>query len=358
FTSTTCTPESQRRFFLDDEGQLWLGMPPLAEADMDYAHLTCLGVAGGRPRAALCGADRTARWEIFEEPVTSARVIPALPGRAVRLADLSGDGKADLCFTDGTLRCAPGRGDGTFDPPIVIGALAIEPESLVLADVDGDRQPDACGRTPTGLVCGFASNGFAPVPWSSVFARSGGADATDRSLSASDADGDGIAEICGLAPEGLACVKRGTGSITMLRTTWPASDATLWSADLDGDSRTDWCVAQTDGPSCAIDRDRDLTTDGAPWGFALDGVAEASPASASVGVLADIDGDRRADLCTVKGRAIVCARSQGHGFGPQTTFATLPAGGTLTALWLGDLDGDARLDACVEDGAAVTCVRN
>ena len=132
----------------------------------------------------------------------------------------------------------------------------------------------------------------------------------------------------------------------------------MWSADLDGDRRTDWCVALPGGPACGLDRDRDLTTDGAPWTFSQFGVAEAAPAATAVGALADIDGDDRADLCTVRDRAIVCARSQGHGFGPATTFATLRPGGTLTALWLGDLDGNGRLDACVEDGTTVTCVQS
>jgi hypothetical protein len=46
------------RFFLDDDGHLWSGVVPAPQADMAFAHLDCVIVAGGRPRAALCGAAR------------------------------------------------------------------------------------------------------------------------------------------------------------------------------------------------------------------------------------------------------------------------------------------------------------
>lgn len=353
-----CSPDPIRRFFLDDEGHLWLGTPPLPEDGMDYAHLMCLGADGNLLRASLCGAGNAPRWEISEVPTLTPRPIPALPGRAVRLADLTGDHRADLCYAAaGELQCAAGNGDGTFAPPATIAALAIEPESLAIGDVDGDGKPDACGRDSTGVRCALSTAAYAAVPWSASFARDGAADATDRSLAASDANGDGVAEICGLGEQGVVCAPRGLGAVTIVRSRWPAPDAPMWSGDLDGDHRTDWCVALPGGPACGLDRDRDLTTDGASWTFSQYGIAEPAPTGTDVGALADIDGDGRADLCTVRGRAITCARSQGHGFGPATTLATLPAGGPLTALWLGDLDGDGALDACVEDGAVVTCVR-
>lgn len=353
-----CAPDPIRRFFLDDEGHLWLGTPPAAEAGMDYAHLLCVGDDGGRLRAGLCGDGGAPRWELSELPTETPRPIPALPGRAVRLADLTGDHRADLCYADaGELRCAAGHGDGRFDAPMTIAPLAIEPESLAIGDVDGDHIPDACGRASTGIRCALSSTAYAVVLWSPSFARDGAADATDRSLAASDANGDGIAEICGLDAQGVVCAPRGLGAVTIVRSRWPAPDAPMWSGDLDGDRRADWCVALPGGPACGLDRDRDLTTDGAPWTFSQFGIRDAAPAGTAVGALADLDGDGRADLCTVRDRAIVCARSQGHGFGPTSTLATLPAGGALTALWLGDLDGDGALDACVEDGPAVTCVR-
>lgn len=353
-----CAPDPAQRFFLDDDGHIWLGTPPPEEPDMAYAHLMCLGEDRGLVRAEVCGRDHAPRWELSEAPTRTPRPIPALPGRAVRLGDLTGDQRADLCFVEaGELRCAAGLGDGTFSAPARIVALAIEPESLTLGDVDGDRVLDACGRDDRGIRCAVSSAAYAAMPWSSSFARAGAADATDRSLGASDANGDGVAEICGLGDQGVVCAPRGFGAVTIVRSRWPAPDAPMWSGDLDGDHRTDWCVALPDGPACGLDRDRDLSTDGAPWTFSQFDVREPGPASTAMGALGDIDGDGRADLCRVQGRSITCARSQGHGFGPAITLATLPPGDPLTALWLGDVDGDGALDACVEDGAAVTCIR-
>lgn len=357
-TAETCTNEPDQRFFLDDEGHIWLGTPPPEEPDLDYAHLMCLGAEGNTVRAEVCGRDHAPAWQLSDAPTRAPRTIPPLPGRAVRLGDLTGDQRADLCYVDaGQLSCAAGHGDGTFAAPAPISALAIEPESLVLGDVDGDRHLDACGRDGYGLRCAISSAAFAAMPWSATFARDGAADATDRSLAAADTNGDGIAEICGLAEQGVICAPRGLGAVTIVRSRWPARDLPMWSGDLDGDHRADWCVALPDGPACGLDRDRDLTTAGNPWAFAQRGVRDPAPASTAAGALGDIDGDGRADMCRVQDRTIACARSQGHGFGPATTLATLPPGGPVTALWLGDLDGDGTLDACAEDGANVTCVR-
>jgi hypothetical protein len=52
------------RFFLDTDGHLWSGIVPAPQADMAFAHLDCVLSAGGRPRAALCGAARAPTVEL------------------------------------------------------------------------------------------------------------------------------------------------------------------------------------------------------------------------------------------------------------------------------------------------------
>jgi LmbE family N-acetylglucosaminyl deacetylase len=52
------------RYFLDDEGHLWSGVIPAPQSDMAFAHLDCVISAGGRPRAALCGAARAPTVQI------------------------------------------------------------------------------------------------------------------------------------------------------------------------------------------------------------------------------------------------------------------------------------------------------
>lgn len=354
-----CASAAARAWFLDDEGHLWLATTPPPQP-IDRAHLPCLAVVDDRPQVALCGAAYAPTWTLAPVPTSAPRMLPALPGRAVRLGDLTGDRRADLCFVDaGGLQCAPGDGAGGFAAPVridhAVAALAVEPESLLLGDIDGDRRADACGRDAGGITCARAASGFSVQRWSPLFAHPGGADATDRSLAATDADGDGLADVCGLDAAGVVCATSRTGPLT--RSRWPGLDVPLWAGDLDGDRRADWCAATDNRISCSVDAHRALTTDGVPWSFALGGSLEPAPGSTAVAALGDVDGDDRADLCAIVDRQIVCARSQGRGFGPLTTLATLPPGDPASALWLGDLDGDGTTDACVDDGATIRCVR-
>jgi hypothetical protein len=172
-----------------------------------------------------------------------------------------------------------------------------------------------------------------------------------------DTLGNAEAEICGLTANGVACANHNPLAGAELRSPWPAAGSALWPADLDGDRAADWCVATATGAACGLDLHRMITTDGVPWSFSQDGVVEHAPPDTATGALADVDRDGRADLCSLRGRQIVCARSQGYRFGPAATLATLPEGAAPTALWLGDLDGDGTADACVEDGT-IRCVRS
>lgn len=56
------------RFFLDTEGHLWSGIIPAPQDHMELAHLDCVGSAGGRPRAGLCGAGRAPIWAVDRAP--------------------------------------------------------------------------------------------------------------------------------------------------------------------------------------------------------------------------------------------------------------------------------------------------
>lgn len=356
----SCAADAAHRFFLDDEGHAWLGLPPIADPDAqdEHAYLRCLVVAGGRPRAGLCGESRAPVWELLPSSRSSVRPFAGRPVRAIRLGDLTGDGRADLCAIDASgLRCAPGRGDGTFGPLARIGPpaapLVVEPESLALGDVDGDGRLDACGRAADGVRCATSADGFAATRWTAAFARTGGPDATDRTLAIADLDGDGRGELCAITTTGLVCAAR-AGS-PAVRSPWATTATALWTGDLDGDRRDDWCASRDGQLACALERHRAITSEPTPWSYAQGGAIEPSPTEVARGALADIDGDGRADLCSVEGARIVCARSHGFGLGPRFTLAALPRA-TGPGLWLGDLDGDGDVDACVEDGAQITCV--
>ena len=357
-TTGPCLGGPERRFFVDDEGHIWSGVPAAPQTDMDYAHLQCLAPRGGRVTAQLCGKDRAPTWELAPPTVSTPRADLGLTstGRNVRLGDITGDGKADLCEVTDALYCAAGTGDGGFEPAVRVGPLAIDPRSLTLGDVDGDRRVDACGRDAQGLLCGTAAQGFATERWSGSFSDAAARPSTSASLTAVDANADTIADLCGVDVTGVICAPQGFTAAPALRSAWPQQSAVVWPAELDGDHQADWCAATDSGPACAVEAQRDLSTDGAPWAYSQGGVVDVAPATTATVALADIDGDGRADLCSPREDRIVCARSQGRAFGPRaTTLAILPNQSVASAVWLGDLDGDGRADVCVDTGAAITC---
>src|SRR5690606_20548661 len=86
------------------------------------------------------------------------------------------------------------------------------------------------------------------------------------------------------------------------------------------------------GPACGRDYNRWLTSAGVPWGYAFGGVVEPAPTSTALGVLHDVDGDGRADLCQLRDGTVWCARSQRVGFGPQVALGAFPQP-SPTGLW-------------------------
>ncbi len=357
-----CLGGAERRVFVDDEGHIWSGMPPAPAANMDLAHLWCLTPTTAGARMQLCGAGRDATWDFIPRTTTTPRIDLALAatGRDVRIGDLTGDRRADLCAIENGLRCAPGNGAGGFAAATridsVAAPLAIDPRSLTLGDVDGDGLLDACGRDAEGILCATAAAGFAAQRWSPSFSDEVARSGTSASLTAIDANADGVADICGLDLTGVVCAPHSLTLQPIVRSAWPQPTSALWPTDLDGDHQADWCSATDDGPMCAVEAEHDLTTDGSPWAYAWAGTIEIAPANTATAAFADINGDGRADLCKLREDRVVCARSQGRAFGPHTiTIALLPNGATGSALWLGALDGDGRADACVDTGASIVC---
>ncbi len=354
---SSCAPRPNRRFFLDDEGHLWSGArPPIGPGGAMY----CVSV-GSDPQASRCGSDTSTLWELSPSPTQVTRPAGLPIGRAVQLGDLGRDGNADLCAViGGNLRCAAGNGTGQFGALADVAPFAVEPESLTLGDVDGDGTLDACGRDVAGLVCLIAPQ-FTTQRWSPAFARSGPANATDRSLAAIDSDNNGTAEICGVGPAGVICATQDPLDLPEVRSPWPDPTAPAWLGDLDGDRRADWCSRTPMSISCGLDLLSPVTADGVPWTYSLSGIGDPAPADVATGTMADVDGDGRSDLCGIfdrdSGPQIACARSQGFGFGPLATQFSLPAG-AYVGLYLGDLDGDGLDDACADNGVSLFCARS
>jgi LmbE family N-acetylglucosaminyl deacetylase len=361
-----CAPDPAQRWLFDDEGHLWAGVAPPTAPNLAHAHLLCITpLDDGSVTTTTC--DNTTgtapRWQWAPSLALTARATLgfAETGRSVRIGDVTGDGLGDLCAVTATgLACAPGNGDGTFGAAVRVddpaAPLAIDPQSLTLGDLDGDGIADACGRDGGGVLCARSSAGFAAARFTPQFGDGDAGSTTPASLRIADANGDGTAEVCGLAAEGVVCSPAGTSFAPQIRSAWPDPTDGVVPADLDGDHHADWCALAADGPACGLTSESDVTTDGVPWGFAFGGVVETPPHDAALTDIADIDGDGDGDLCAPVGDGtIACARSNGHGFGPRTVVAVLPNGAQAVAMWLGDLDGDGRADVCADLGDSIAC---
>lgn len=260
----------------------------------------------------------------------------------IRLADVTGDGRADLCVrTPEDFRCYPSTGDG-FGDPIIGPALADASGwgvpwhygTIRMGDITGDGRADLCARRNAGFACwpstgdGFGSRIDGPA-WSNA---EGWRDIKYWStIELVDIDGDGLADVCARGPDGISC-HLSTGSGFGPQITGPElSDSSGWSdyanystirfADIMGDGTRALCARANAGIRCW------------PW----DGAGFSSPVTAGMADgsgwfreryfrtirFADVTGDGRDDLCARASAGLVCWPSTGDGFaddlvlGPQ-----------------------------------------
>ncbi|MBO6934913.1 MAG: VCBS repeat-containing protein [Deltaproteobacteria bacterium] len=134
----------------------------------------------------------------------------------IRLADVDGDGSADLCArTPGGFECHPagarGFGDPYLGPAMDADEGWDEPSqyaTIRLGDVDGDGAADLCARDSEGLVCWlFTGRGFDAQVEGPRLSDADGWDQPERyhTLRMADVNRDGLADVCGLTDEGLLC---------------------------------------------------------------------------------------------------------------------------------------------------------
>lgn len=277
----------------------------------------------------------------------------------------------------GPLEAAGPFDDGTGWLPAEYGA------TVQLADVDGDGLADACGRSATGIVCALRgpTGGFGAVlPWTSDFgdATFGGA-AYSPSVRFGDLDGDGFADVCGRAADGLQCAKNTHVGSFAPATPWlpgeftdaggwdaAASTGTLQLGDLTGDGRADVCLRGAAGVRCAVSNG-DAFVDPHLWSFRAEW-SDAEGWSVDAGRygslrMGDVNGDGLADLCGRAATGLVCALSTGSAFEGAAPLLTQGFTDVLgwapeaygSTLRLGDLNGDTRADVCGRASDGLVC---
>jgi len=346
----------------------------------------CDGATDEHARAELCnGADDDCDGTVDESDVCEVRLLHRAPAAyaAPTSTDVDGDGDADLCARGYSgIRCWLREGDGW---PAVWDGPAWGDESgwddvtnfatVRMADVDGDGLADVCARGNRGMYCARSNGeGFDDAAlWLEALSDAEGWDAPGHytTIRLADIDRDGDADLCARGPGGLDCW-RSDGASFGERVQGPRwSDELGWGAakhygtirmaDLDGDGRADVCARAVAGWRCHL-----ATDEG--FGDAIEGPALTDDAGWgdrrywSTLRLADFDADGRPDLCGRDAEELFCVRADGaggfgervpaaaladeSGWGDESNYATVRAG---------DLDGDGADDLCVRANQGVRC---
>src|SRR5690554_69018 len=250
----------------------------------------------------------------------------------LRLADFNGDGRADICVRSPTeFRCYPSTGDG-FGPAVLGPALKDDSGwdqprnygTIRMADVNGDGKADVCARANARVYCWLSDGAGFPTridgpAWSN--------DTWDHvrywsSIRLADLNNDGRADLCGRDAEGVKChLSEGDGFGPEIA--GPAlTDASGWHdysnystlrlADVDGDKYLDLCIRANAGMRCYL-------WNGAGFSNRIDaGMLDENgwdnPHYFRTIQFADVNGDGKEDLCGRASARYYCWLSDGDGF--------------------------------------------
>ena len=263
----------------------------------------------------------------------------------IRFADIDGDGKDDFCarFKDG-FRCYPSTGSGWGDP-IALGDMSDDqgwgkPEyysTIRMADVNGDGKADVCARGSAGFRCWLSQgtsfkSDFLATPWSN--ANGWNAKQYYATLRMPDINGDGKADLCGRDNAGLAChLSQGTSFGPEFRgpnlpdsSGWADYDnySTFVFGDIDGDGKDDVCVRANARLTCALS-----VGNGFGQSYSVDDFSDANgwnkPSQFRTIRMGDINGDKKMEICGRFSDGVKCYAFNGNGFdrieGPDWTDA-------------------------------------
>ncbi|MCL2723048.1 MAG: FG-GAP-like repeat-containing protein [Polyangiaceae bacterium] len=303
-------------------------------------------------------------------------------GHTIQYGDVNGDGKADVCARDALgMICDLSNGSG-FPTEIRGPAWSDDEdwakpeyyETIQLADVNGDGMADVCGRDARGILCSLSNgNGFPTGVLGPAWSDAAGwnQDMYYTMIQFADVNGDGMADVCGRDENGVVCyLSDGNGFPTEVRgPNW--SNASGWSkveygstirfVDINGDGKADVCGRAARGMVCSLSSGHafgpELST-GPEWSDAK-GWAEYYRTIQ----FADINGDGKADVCARAGSGMVCSISRGSAFSPEAEIAGpewSDAKGWnqeryYATIMAGDLNDDGKDDLCARSAKGIVC---
>jgi hypothetical protein len=281
----------------------------------------------------------------------------------IAVADVNGDGKLDL-VTDygsgGQVSVLLGTGTGAFGTATIysVGGRS-QPGKLVVADVNGDGQPDiltanygggfANGGGSVGVLTNRGKSGF-------IYGGSGtGATNQTTSIAVADVNGDGKLDLLATVSSssspasGVQVLLAGSSGSGAMYYVGPAYSAPvdIEVADVNADGKPDLLLSiNSSGNQIAVL----LGTGGG--GFSN------SPTyyNAASGYLAvaDVNGDGKLDLLVTAPTGIKQLLGQGDGtFGTATTYGT-GAGNYPSDVAVADVNSDGKPDLLTANGSSST----
>ena len=254
-----------------------------------------------------------------------------------------GDPTVTIDDRNGDVTVLLGNGDGTFRAPISFAA-GERPVSQAVADLDGDTIPDLVttnhlpySPTPRGEVNVLLGNGDgtfrAPVSFK--------AGSSPQSVAVADLDGDTIPDLVTANPGSHdVSVLRGNGDGTFRAASYFSvgeHPLSVTVADLDGDTFPDLITPNFGSDDVSVLLGNGDGTFQAAAFFAMG----LRPSSA---VVVDIDGDTLPDLVTANSSTSDVSVLLGNGDGTFEAAASFSAGAGTSSVAVADLDGDAFPD--------------
>ena len=168
----------------------------------------------------------------YQQPVEVAVAQAVNP---VGIGDLNGDGAGDIVYGQGTetsLKVRVNNGDGTFAPAVSY-EMNVDADEIVVTDMNNDSKLDLVAFDPPMVSIRIAaSSGFADPVSYTLASASGG-------FAVGDLSGDGIPDVVAASGENIAVlVNNGTGGLgapTYYPTQGTAAQVALGDIDTDGD---------------------------------------------------------------------------------------------------------------------------
>jgi hypothetical protein len=262
---------------------------------------------------------------------------------AVVEADWNRDGKPDLAVASasgGTVSILTGRGDGTFATSTL--QLGPQPQGLATGDFNNDGIPDLAVDLNYKLLL-FLGKGDGTFQAPVVVA----ANAMSEAIAVGDFNGDHNIDLAAATNYGQTLtIYLGTGTGTFqpaLNFAQTDSISGLVSADFNGDGLADLADYSWDAPGVRVRLATGSGNFAAPVTYATLGV----PSGLAVG---DLNNDQHTDLVARDGQAVSVLLGNGNGtFQPYR--ATTFDGGLQGGVVLADFNRDGRLDMATGSSA-------